>query len=323
MVGTWNRPAGTPGQGLVGGRPCVVLAPVRTALSSSDAHGSPGRSPRARRCLAPSGAPADCSRPKLAVMTPRVEAVRLRHARHPRRAGARPDHRRRRAADPTSARPTSRTASAVCAAATSTRAPPTRRVPRSRSASPLSRAASAGSRSPAAWPRGHVLRALLARGDHVVVPDDAYGGTYRLFDRVARPWGVEHTVAAARTTSTRCAPRSGPAHPAGLGRDADQPAARHRRHRGARRGRARRGGAARRRQHLRLALPAEPHRARRRRRRALHDEVRRRSQRRHRRRRRGRRVATTAGRWRSGSRSTRTRWARSPGRSTRGWCCAG
>jgi cystathionine gamma-synthase len=41
-----------------------------------------------------------------------------------------------------------------------------------------------------------VLRALLAPGDQVVVPSDAYGGTYRLFNQVARPWGVEHAVAA-------------------------------------------------------------------------------------------------------------------------------
>jgi len=40
-----------------------------------------------------------------------------------------------------------------------------------------------------------VLRALLKPGDHVVVPDDAYGGTYRLLNMVALPWGVEHTVA--------------------------------------------------------------------------------------------------------------------------------
>ena len=39
-----------------------------------------------------------------------------------------------------------------------------------------------------------LLRALLAPGDHVVVPSDAYGGTYRLFDQVARPWGVEHSI---------------------------------------------------------------------------------------------------------------------------------
>jgi cystathionine gamma-synthase len=40
-----------------------------------------------------------------------------------------------------------------------------------------------------------LLRAMLAPGDHLVVPDDAYGGTYRLVARVAGPWGVEHTPA--------------------------------------------------------------------------------------------------------------------------------
>jgi len=38
-----------------------------------------------------------------------------------------------------------------------------------------------------------LLRAVLRPGDHVVMPDDAYGGTYRLIDRVLGPWGVEHT----------------------------------------------------------------------------------------------------------------------------------
>ena len=38
-----------------------------------------------------------------------------------------------------------------------------------------------------------VLRALLRPGDHVLVPDDAYGGTYRLVARVGGPWGVDFT----------------------------------------------------------------------------------------------------------------------------------
>ncbi|MGH7438065.1 MAG: trans-sulfuration enzyme family protein, partial [Polyangiaceae bacterium] len=33
----------------------------------------------------------------------------------------------------------------------------------------------------------------LASGDHVVVGDDVYGGTYRIFDKVLRPFGVEAT----------------------------------------------------------------------------------------------------------------------------------
>jgi cystathionine gamma-synthase len=40
-----------------------------------------------------------------------------------------------------------------------------------------------------------LLRALCAPGDHVVVPDDAYGGTYRLFAKVEEPWGLRHTPA--------------------------------------------------------------------------------------------------------------------------------
>ena len=40
-----------------------------------------------------------------------------------------------------------------------------------------------------------LLRTVLSPGDHVVLPDDAYGGTYRLFARVLQRWGVEHTPA--------------------------------------------------------------------------------------------------------------------------------
>lgn len=39
-----------------------------------------------------------------------------------------------------------------------------------------------------------LLRAVLRPGGHVVVPNDAYGGTYRLIARVLGPWGVDHTV---------------------------------------------------------------------------------------------------------------------------------
>lgn len=37
------------------------------------------------------------------------------------------------------------------------------------------------------------LRALLRPGDHVVIPDDAYGGTFRLIDKVFTEWGVAYT----------------------------------------------------------------------------------------------------------------------------------
>ncbi|GFG67131.1 cystathionine gamma-synthase [Mycobacterium kubicae] len=56
------------------------------------------------------------------------------------------------------------------------------------------------------------LRAILRPGDHVVIPDDAYGGTFRLIDKVFTGWGVDYTavsladldaVRAAITPSTR------------------------------------------------------------------------------------------------------------------------
>lgn len=38
-----------------------------------------------------------------------------------------------------------------------------------------------------------LLRALAAPGAHAVIGNDAYGGTYRLFSRVAEPWGLAHS----------------------------------------------------------------------------------------------------------------------------------
>jgi len=39
------------------------------------------------------------------------------------------------------------------------------------------------------------LRAVLRPGDHIVIPDDAYGGTFRLIDKVFTQWGITHTPA--------------------------------------------------------------------------------------------------------------------------------
>ena len=39
-----------------------------------------------------------------------------------------------------------------------------------------------------------VLRAVLRPGDHLVIPDDAYGGTFRLIDKVFTQWGIEYTA---------------------------------------------------------------------------------------------------------------------------------
>ena len=128
-----------------------------------------------------------------------------------------------------------------------------------------------------------LLRALMRPGDHIVIPHDAYGGTFRLVDKVLGPWGITHTpVDLADTTALRAALRpetrviwcETPTNPllgiadiaavADVAREA--------------------AGAARRRQHVRLALPAGAAHAGRRRRAALHHQVHRRALRRRRRR---------------------------------------
>jgi cystathionine gamma-synthase len=40
-----------------------------------------------------------------------------------------------------------------------------------------------------------LLRTVCEPGDHVVIPDDAYGGTYRLFAKVLERWGLDWTAA--------------------------------------------------------------------------------------------------------------------------------
>ena len=37
-----------------------------------------------------------------------------------------------------------------------------------------------------------LLRTVLSPGDHVLIPHDAYGGTFRLFDTIFKPWGVSY-----------------------------------------------------------------------------------------------------------------------------------
>jgi cystathionine gamma-synthase len=53
-----------------------------------------------------------------------------------------------------------------------------------------------------------LLRATLRPGDHLVIPNDAYGGTFRLIDKVLGQWGVEHTpVALSDVDAVRAAVR--------------------------------------------------------------------------------------------------------------------
>ena len=42
---------------------------------------------------------------------------------------------------------------------------------------------------------GTAVLSLLKKGDHVVAGDDLYGGTYRLFEKVFRKWGLEISYA--------------------------------------------------------------------------------------------------------------------------------
>jgi cystathionine gamma-synthase len=39
-----------------------------------------------------------------------------------------------------------------------------------------------------------LLRAMCRPGDHLVLPADAYGGTFRLIDKVLQHWGIEYTA---------------------------------------------------------------------------------------------------------------------------------
>ena len=46
-----------------------------------------------------------------------------------------------------------------------------------------------------------LLRTVCRPGDHVVIPNDAYGGTYRLFARVLERWGLDFTPVAQQDLS--------------------------------------------------------------------------------------------------------------------------
>ena len=55
-----------------------------------------------------------------------------------------------------------------------------------------------------------LIRTVCAPGSHAIIPDDAYGGTYRLFSKVAEPWGVAHSpVALTDLAAVRAAIRPG------------------------------------------------------------------------------------------------------------------
>lgn len=53
------------------------------------------------------------------------------------------------------------------------------------------------------------VRAVCAPGDHVVIPDDAYGGSLRLFRKVLAGWGLSYTPSRS-AISTRYGPPYAP-----------------------------------------------------------------------------------------------------------------
>ena len=141
--------------------------------------------------------------------------------RHPRRAGARPAAPARSRCRSTRPRPTSRTASAGCAAATSTAAA---RNP-TRTALEEALAALEGGARGLAFASGlaaedTLLRTVCRPGDHVILPGDAYGGTFRLVAQVLARLGPRVHAGAARRP--RRGARGDAARPRGcLVRDAD------------------------------------------------------------------------------------------------------
>ena len=67
-----------------------------------------------------------------------------------------------------------------------------------------------------------LITAVCSAGDHVVIPDDLYGGTYRLVDKVLSRWGLEYTMVD-QTDLDAVAAAVRADDEARVGRDADQP----------------------------------------------------------------------------------------------------
>ena len=104
---------------------------------------------------------------------------------------------------------------------TSTAGRPTRPAPRSRATSRRWRRERGFAFASGLAAEDTLVRALCRPGDHVVIPDDAYGGTFRLFDKVEQVWGWR--TRRRSPTSSGSPPRSGRGDEAGLGRDPTNP----------------------------------------------------------------------------------------------------
>ena len=70
-----------------------------------------------------------------------------------------------------------------------------------------------------------LLRTVCRPGDHVLIPHDAYGGTYRLFDKVLAPWQVSYQPVPMSDPQAVKHALAAAAGAGGLGGDPHQPAA--------------------------------------------------------------------------------------------------
>ena len=270
----------------------------------------------ARRCSSPRAAarPASSRAP---TCSRRWSHDGVRHARGPRRPGARPELRLRRPRDPPELDLRAAARRASSSRTTTTRARPTRRGARWRTRSGSWRAGTRRAFASGMAATHALLTAVCSAGDHVIIPDDLYGGTYRLVDKILARFGVAYdmvdqrdldAVRAAIRPETKLVWVETPTNP--TLNVVDLP-------RGDRRGRA--GRARRGRQHVRDAGQPAPAGVRRGRGRALDHEVPRRPLRHRRRRGRRRRPGAARG----GPLPPAARSAPCPARSTASSCTAG
>ena len=217
----------------------------------------------------------------------------LQHDLHPRRPGARSDHRRDHHAHLPDVHLRAAGARTPQGLRVRAHAEPHARGARSQRGRDRGRPRGR-SRSRRAWPRSAPSRPCSKSGDHVVVTDNTYGGTFRLFDKVLLRYGLDVQLRGHLGSRRR---RAGDhaADAAAVRRDADQP--------GDDASPTSRGAAALAHAHdIRLAVDntfaspslQRPIALRRRPRGAQHDEVPQRPQRQHRRHRRRRRARTTS-----------------------------
>ena len=150
-----------------------------------------GRGPGRTAANAAGSAPRRCDerRPTSEPRTADDRTLRVRDASDPRRPGPRRSLRRRQRARSTRPRPTCslRWANRRCG---TTREAATRPARPSRSPSPPSKGGKRGFAFGSGMGAETTLLLTLQPGDHVVLGDDVYGGTYRLLSKVLSGWGL-------------------------------------------------------------------------------------------------------------------------------------